>query len=203
MGRSLLFSRHRLRAFAEKLRLGARDRAGATAVEFSLLAAPTLFMLYAIFQIGLNYFMAAQLDYATQKAARAVSTGAVSTAGLTASQFQNQVCGYLSSSFSCGNVFINMAIVPTGQFPSAYYNYVKADQSALIVPALNSSNDTFCPGAGGQYIVLQILYPISYFSSFFMASNAITYQGHTVYVLMSSITFKNEPFTAAATYPGC
>ena len=78
-------------------------RRGATAVEFGLIAGPTLLLLYAIFDVGLFFFMQRSLDHATLVGARAILTGAVTNGALSSSQFQSQyICPALPTTiFNC------------------------------------------------------------------------------------------------------
>jgi Flp pilus assembly protein TadG len=181
-----------------------KERKAAVAVEFAMVAVPAVLTLCAILAIGLHFFMVAALDHATLIAARAIATGAVSTNALSASSFQSKVvCPALPSMFNCGNVFANLTIVPQGQSPSAYYSYVNANRSGLIQPPLDTAQDTFCPGAGAQYIVLQLLYPAPFPFAFLTAGAATKFKGQQVSVLMSSTAFKSEPYTGATSYQGC
>lgn len=190
--------------FGAVLRAAGRDRRGTTAVEFGLIATPTILTFGAILAIGLNFYMVAALDHATLAAARAVATGAVSTAGMTADTFaQTLVCPALPAVFSCSNVFVNLTTVTAGQSPTAYYGYVNGARSGLIQPPLNSATDSFCPGAGSQYVVLQVLYPAPILMNFLTPASPTVYNGQTVNVLMSSTTFKSEPYAGAVTYSGC
>ncbi len=180
-------------------------RGGATAVEFGLIAGPMLMMFYAIFDIGLFFFMQRSLDHATLVGARAILTGAVTTGALSSSQFQSQyICPALPSTiFNCSNLFVQLTVVTPNLSPSGYYAYVNAAQSGLIQPPLNSATDTFAAGASCQYIVLQVLYPQPYFFSYFKAANSTTFNGQSVSVLMSSTTFKSEPYSGLASSAGC
>ncbi len=181
-----------------------RDRRGATAVEFGLIAAPALFSLCAVLAIGMNFFMVAALDRATLKAARSLATGSVSPSGMSASVFQQQtVCPLLPSLFTCSSVFVSVKTLTAGQTPSSYYGLVNAARSGLTLPPLDASQDTFCPGAGSQYVVVQVLYPAPIWAAFLAPATATTYNGQSVRVLMSSTTFKSEPYTGATTYQGC
>lgn len=184
-------------------RLG-RDTGGATAVEFGLLSVPFLLTLLGVFEVGYTVFMMSALDAATRVSARAVMTGAVSTGGMTPSAFRtNVVCPRLPANFDCGKVFINMTIVPPGQSPTGYYSYVNTAQTALTVPSLDAAANSFCPGSGGQYVVVQVLYPANYFTMLFAGRSTATFQGKPVNVLMSTATFKAEPYGGGATYAGC
>ncbi len=194
----------------------AADTSGAVAIEFGFVVIPLVLLLMAIFQIGYVYYVAASLDQASNAGARAIMTGAVSTAGLSASQFtQTYICPQLTSNFNCSNVAINVVTVlkapppaappgPLGPIPTVYYNYVNAAQNSLAFPQTATSQNTFCPGAGYDLILLQVLYPTPLFTATFWNGNNVTkINGNYVYYQMSSSTFKNEPFTNAVTYAGC
>lgn len=180
------------------------DRTGTTAVEFGLLIVPFMLTLLAAFEVGYTFFMMSALDSAARGSARAVMTGAVSTAGMSASTFRTTVvCPKLPANFSCSDVFVNVTIVPGGSSPTGYYSYVNSAKSALIVPALNATANSFCPGAGSQYVVVQIMYPASYFTRLFVGQNTTLYNGKSVNVLMSTATFRAEPYSGGAAYSGC
>lgn len=182
-----------------------RERGGATAVEFALIAGPAVLLLCAIFNVGLFMLMQRSLDHATLVGARAIMTGAVTTAGLSSSQFESQyICSSLPTPlFNCSNLFVQLSVVAQNQSPSGYYAYVNSAKSGLIQPPLNSATDIFLPGLSCQYIVLQVLYPQPYFFSAFKAANSATYNGRSVSVLMSSAAFKSEPYSGAAASAGC
>jgi Flp pilus assembly pilin Flp len=63
-----------------------RERAGATLVEFALIAPALLLLLIGMFEMGYNYYMQSQLQGAVQKAARdsALHAGNASTAEIDA-----------------------------------------------------------------------------------------------------------------------
>jgi Flp pilus assembly protein TadG len=191
-------------SFIQRMRHGLIDSRGSAAVEFGLVAMPFFAALFAVLEIGYNSFLISALDYATQVSGRAVMTGSVSTSGLTASQFKTQVvCPALPSNFNCSNIFVNMSVVTQGQSPTGYYSYVNSASSGLVQPALNNSQLSFCPGSGSQYVVLQIMYPAPFLTAFFSAGATTNFNGQMVHVLLSSMTFKSEPYTGATTYAGC
>jgi Flp pilus assembly protein TadG len=207
-GQDSLFATHRwlktARTAAGAVARWRDARDGATAVEFGLIGGPALMLLYAIFNIGLFFFMERALDHATLVAARAIATGAVTTAGLSAGQFESQyVCPNLPSMFNCSNIFVQLSTVTANLTPLGYYAFVNSARSWLNQPPLNSTNDTFDSGASCQYIVLQVLYPQPFFFSAFAGSNATTFNGQSVSVLMSNATFKTEPYSGSASTAGC
>jgi Flp pilus assembly protein TadG len=194
----------------------AADTRGAVAIEFGFVVIPLVLLMMGVFQIGYTYYEAASLDLASNAGARAIMTGAVSTAGLNASQFtQTYICAQLPLNFNCSNVVVNVVTVlkapapamrpgPLGPIPTVYYNYVNSARNALLLPKLTTSLNPFCPGAGYDLILLQVLYPTPLFTALFQNGSGVTQlDGSYVYYQMSSATFKNEPFVNAVTYTGC
>ncbi|MFY9657671.1 MAG: hypothetical protein WAK01_13995 [Methylocystis sp.] len=152
--------------------------------------------------------------------ARAVLTGVVSQQGLTQAQFITQyICPELPGNLSCSNIVVNLTIaekppapaLTSGKMnvvlpypPSAYANYINASSNWLIPPSTNNSSNAFCPGAGNQYMVLQVLYPINIIMTLVTtAASVSTVNGQPAYWLMKSAAFENEPFNGAVAYAGC
>lgn len=179
------------------------DIDGAVAVEFALVAVPFLLTLLGIIQTGYAFFLTSALDSAASASARAVTTGAISTAGFTAAQFRDQVvCPKLPSAFICSNVFVTLSVVQEGQSPTGYYAYVNSAKNGLIQPPLDASG-RFCPGTGSQYVVLQIQYPTSYLVGLLASAAPVMFNGAPAYILMASTTFRSEPYNGAQAYAGC
>src|ERR1700742_5009365 len=107
----------------------------ATAVEFSLVAAPFCALLIAVLQTALVFLAQQVLQTATTEAARLVMTGQAQTQKLTASQFQQDVCGFASALFTCSGLYVNvqtftsfsgmtqMSPLQSGTFNSNLMNY--------------------------------------------------------------------------------
>ena len=180
-----------------------RATAGSTAIEFAFIAPLLLVTILFLMSVGYILFMMESLDYATQKAARQVRTGyvqgATTNVALTQTQFRTQViCPLLPSMFNCSNVIVNLQAVPYSYYnPNQYYNYVNSKQSGLILPTLDNTQTSYCPGNPKGYVYLQVLYPVNLFLSMMSsATYATTYQGQQVYLIMATATFLNEPFVA-------
>ena len=172
---------------------------GATAVEFGMVALPFLTIILFILFVSLTLFYRTTLDYATQKAARALMVGTPQQAGQPATQFRtNTLCPYLTLVFfDCSKLVVNLVTVTETVEPTAYVSFVTPDLSAIIVPPPSIS---YCPGVGSSYEVLEVVYPLPiYLSLFSTAPNVV--QGQ--FLLMSTATFRNEPFTGATALPGC
>jgi Flp pilus assembly protein TadG len=182
-----------------------RDRSGATAVEFGLVSLPFLLTILFLLSVGYMVYVKQGLDFATQKAARQIRIGAVQQAQLTQSQFvAQQICPYMPMTVNCSNVIVNVNNVPytagAANYQS-YMNFVNAQQTNVIIPALTNTGAAYCPGQGGKspsYVYLQVLYPVSGFFSLFATSATTVYNGQKVFLVMATATFLNEPFVAPA-----
>ncbi len=172
---------------------------GATAVEFGMIAFPFLMIIMFILFVSLTLFYRTTLDYATQKAARALMVGTPQKAGQTATQFRtNTLCPYLTLVFfDCTKIVVNLVTVTETVEPTAYVNFVSADLSAITVPPPSIN---YCPGVGSSYEVLEVLYPLPVYLGVFASSSSVV-QGQ--FLLLSTATFRNEPFSGATALTGC
>ena len=206
---SLRLARRMLATLARRprapLRRGLGDRRGVAAVEFAFVVLPMLMTICAIIEVGYCYFVSSTLDRATYIARAPCRPERCPPPGSTAQQLITQfsvpaVAGVLT----CSNIVVNMTIVPPGESPSAYYGYVNAAQSNLNLPPTSNAAATFCPGAAGQYIALQVIYPTQLLTGVFTARTATTVvNGKNSYWMTNTAAFMNEPFVGAATYAGC
>ena len=187
------------------------DRRGVTTVEFGFVAAPFILTLVAVIIAGFTLYMRNALDNATQRIARKIMTGSVqqmmvNNKQLNASQFQaNVVCPQLPAAFNCSNVIINIKTFSESAYPGGYYDFVNAQQSGLILPPLNNANTSYCIGNAGDFILLQILYPLPLLTGIFAGGALASYNGAKMMVLFSNAAFRNEPFPAGTyvTPSGC
>ena len=169
-----------------------RDVRAVSAIEFALVGLPFFMLLIGIMVVALLTFSAASLDYAVQKAARAIMVGNAQSAGLDAARFQTELlCPNLPAGlFDCSKLLVSLTSF-ADPVTTDYYSYVKPDLSGLIVP----TQAAFCLGAASSYQVLEVTYPFPiYFAPFAGAPQVVNGK----YMLMSSLTFKNEPFTTSA-----
>jgi Flp pilus assembly protein TadG len=74
----------------------ATDRRGATAVEFALVAAPFLLLVFAIIELGMVSLVSLTLENAIFDQGRKIRTGQIQSTKITAASFKNGVCGEMS-----------------------------------------------------------------------------------------------------------
>ena len=86
-----------------RLRRFARQQDGAAAVEFALVAAPFLALIFAIMETAIVFFSGQALETAVADASRLIMTGQAQTQGLSQTAFKNAVCAQIYGLFDCQN----------------------------------------------------------------------------------------------------
>lgn len=174
----------------------ARDRSGAAAVEFALVAGLLILTILFVMTVAMILFVNQAIDYATTRASRQVMTGSAQAKAMDQAGFRKALCGYLPAIVKCSDVVINLYIVPTGTSPSGYYSFVKSDVSGLQLPALTPSAGQYTLGARGAYQYLLVVYPITFLPSAFAAvlGGTASYNGSPAYLAVSTAAFRNEQF---------
>jgi Flp pilus assembly protein TadG len=176
-----------------------RSPDGATAVEFAMSGIPFLALLCAIFQTGLIYFEAAQLQEATQSGSRAILTQSAA-AGLTYGTFlQNYVCPRMSGMFTCANLRMDL------QSPANWTTAETLDVGNFYNSPNNTQATAITLPAAGNIAVVRILYPMSQMAAIVggtalqagsigaVTAGKTTIGGQTVTVLMGIYAFRVEP----------
>ena len=166
------------------VRAFSKAKSGATAVEFAIIAAPLVALLFAVFETGVVLFAQEYLQTATTQTARLIMTGQAQSQGLTASQFQSDVCANATAMFTCSGIYVNVQEFST--FSS-------------ISPTSPVSNGTFNPakmnytvGGPGDIELVQVYYqwPTILAPLGFNLSNI----NGNYYLMVATAVIKNEPY---------
>lgn len=166
----------------------ARDRRGAAALEFALVATPLGALMVAILQTSLTYFAQQTLETTAEKSVRQLMTGQAQSAGMTQAQFKTLVCSKLPSFMKCSNVLIDV------QQATAFSDVTTAPPTLTYDGSGNVSNSfQYTPGTQGAINVVKIMYvwnvqkgPLGFDLST-MSSGAR--------LLIVTSVFKTEPYT--------
>ena len=159
-------------------RLG-RDRSGASAIEFALVAPIFIALLFAILETGLVFLASQTLETATADAARLVMTGQAQN--MTAEQFKTKTCEFIPALFDCSKISVDVRAfdaVPT--IPPA------------IVDGHFTNNVTFNAGKRSQTVVVRLFYewPLVVTGIGYNVSNIAGNKR----LLTATAAFRNEPF---------
>jgi Flp pilus assembly protein TadG len=184
---SIAFVRNTLRRFR-------RNRRGSAAVEFALVAPAFFALLFAIIETAIIFFASQVLESAAQDSARMVLTGQAQTAGYaTVSDFKTSVVcrtgSILNVLFDCANgIFVD--VESYSAFASVTINSQIDNNNNFI------NNMKYCPGNGGDIVVLRMFYQWPLFVTG-LGYNISNLSG-SKRLLSATAAFRNEPFVANA-----
>ena len=162
-----------------------RAQDGTAAIEFGLIAAPFLALLFAIMETALVFFAGQSLEAAVAASSRLILTGQAQNAGYSAANFKTQVCNQVVGLFDCSSkLYVNV---------KNFSNFA----SASTTPPYNngqfdSSKMQYAPGEPGDIVVVSLYYQWPIYVSLF--SNNLANQGGSNRLLVATSSFRNEPY---------
>jgi len=176
------FASRRVSLFLARFR---RAEKGATAVEFALIAAPFFFLLFAMLEITLVFFVSITVEHATMEAARNIRTGEAQTAGLSSGDFLAEVCSEMNALIPCaGNVYIDVR---------TFEDFDAVDMTSPIDnEELNNGSFSYNAGEAGDIVVVQVFYVWQLNTP--MISTVFANLSGNRRLLTATAAFRNEPF---------
>jgi Flp pilus assembly protein TadG len=181
----------RIATGARRLTIGAswakllrRDDASA-AIEFAVVAAPFLALLFAIMETALIFLANQTLETAAQNSGRLILTGQAQNQGYSMASFQQAVCQSLASFFSCSNILIDVRTAP---------NFSSANTSLPVQNGQLQNNFTFSPGNPGDIVIVRLMYQWPVYVSLLGLSSALSNMSGNNHLLMATAAFRNEPY---------
>jgi Flp pilus assembly protein TadG len=182
-----------------RLRRFARDRKGATAVEFAIVALPFFMMIFATFELALVFLISLTLDNATTNSARQIRTGTVQATGGGASStggaaFKTAICnsmGWLQTQCQ-SNLSIDVRTLPQFKNPTAPDPLVTSGGTTTF----NSSSLCFYSGNAGDIVLIRAFFQWPLLTPFLNRGLQRLSNGSAV--ITSTATFRNEPFGGTA-----
>jgi Flp pilus assembly protein TadG len=181
----LLTGARRLFGFAAARRL-IRQQDGAAAVEFGLIAAPFLALVFAIMETAIVFFAGQALETAAADSARLIMTGQAQTSGYSQSQFKTAVCNKIYGLFNCSaGLYVDV---------KSYTAFSSIDTSKPIDSNGNLQTGSFgyTPGGPGDIVVVRLMYQWPVYVSLLGLSLSDTSGGKRL--IMATVAFRNEPY---------
>jgi Flp pilus assembly protein TadG len=175
----------RLAAAAAVRRL-VRQQDGAAAVEFGLVAAPFLALVFAIMETAIIFFAGQALETAVADSSRLIMTGQAQTQGMTQAQFKDAVCAKIYGLFDCQNgVTVDV---------KTFTNFSSVSMPSPIDANGNfqSSNFSYNPGKQGDIVVVRLFYKYPVYVSL-LGFNLSDINGGKR-LLAATAAFRNEPY---------
>ncbi len=164
-----------------KMRRLVRKEDGSAAVEFGMVAAPFLLMVFAIMETAIVFFAGQALETAVADSARLIMTGQAQSQGFNQGSFKNAVCAKVYGLFNCASgMYVDV---------KTYSNFSSVDLS----PPRDSSgqfqnNMSYTPGGPGDIVVVRLFYQWPIYVSLLqnMSGNKR--------LLVATSAFRNEPY---------
>jgi Flp pilus assembly protein TadG len=163
-----------------------RREDGAAAVEFGLVAAPFLALLFAIIETALVFFAGQVLETAAADSARLIMTGQAQMAGYDEAKFKEAVCSKISGLFDCvGGIYVDV---------KNYGSFASIDTSSPIDQNGNLKSESFGyqPGGPGDIVVVRLMYEWPVWVSLLGLNLSDMSGGKRL--IMSTLAFRNEPY---------
>jgi len=164
----------------------ARAQGGTAAVEFALVAAPFLALIFAILETALVFFAGQTLESAASDTARLIMTGQAQTAGYSQNDFKTAVCTRLAGGlFDCTNgVYVDV---------KTYTSFTSINATPPVTNGrLDTSNMTYAPGGPGSIVVVRLYYQWPIYVSM-LGDNLANLSGGNRLLVATSV-FRNEPY---------
>ena len=164
----------------------ARGQDGAAAVEFAMVAAPFLALMFAIMETALVFFASQTMETAVADSARLIMTGQAQSQSFTAAQFKSAVCAKIGGLFDCaGGLQVD---VKTYAGFGAINNAKPLDANGN----LQTSSFGYSPGGPGQIVVVRLMYQWPVYASL-LGFNLSDMSG-SKRLIMATAAFRNEPY---------
>jgi Flp pilus assembly protein TadG len=166
-----------------------RRQDGAAAVEFALVAAPFLALIFAILETALVFFASQTLEAAASDSARQIMTGQVQAAGYNQDDFKRQVvCSFLQSGVSLFDCEHGVTVDV-----KSYASFAAINTAPPVVNGkLDTANMTYTPGAAGDIVVVRLYYQWPIYVS--LLGNDLANLNGGNRLLVATAVFRNEPF---------
>jgi len=168
------------------VRCFARRDDGAAAVEFGMVAAPFLALMFAIMETALVFFASQTLETAVADSARLIMTGQAQSQSFNAGDFKNSVCSKVGGLFDCsGGLHVDV---------KTYSSFGSVDNSPPIDANGNLKTGSFgySPGGPGDIVVVKLMYQWPVYASL-LGFNLGNMAGNKR-LIMATAAFRNEPY---------
>lgn len=169
--------------FARRFR---KDRSGASAIEFALVAGPFFALLIAVMEVSLVFFGSFTLENAVDRAGRMIRTGQAQEAGMNADAFKTAVCGNVHALFDCeGGLKVEVQ-----RFDN--FSGINGNLDSPLDNGELKNSYAFDMGNGGDVVIVRAFYEWGVMAKLPGVGLGNMPNGNRL--LIAATTFRNEPF---------
>jgi Flp pilus assembly protein TadG len=160
-----------------------RDRSGASAVEFALIAPLMLIGVFGILEIALMFLAAQVLETGTEVATRLIMTGQVKDSTISKDAFKAAVCEKVKVLLDCTNLYVDAQAYSSMSEPT----FDNPIQNKKFV-----DNTKFITGKQGDIVVVRTFYAWPAILAGFYGYDQSNMEGGKR-LLSASAAVRNEP----------
>ena len=163
-----------------------REQGGAAAIEFAMVAAPFLALMFAIMETAIVFFAGQALETAAADSARLIMTGQAQTQGMDMAKFKDAVCAKIYGLFNCsGGLYVDVKNYPS-------FASVNVSKPIDANGNVDTSSFGYAPGGPSDIVVVRLMYQWPVYVSL-LGLNLSDTSG-SKRLLMSTVAFRNEPY---------
>lgn len=167
----------------------ARDRRGATAVEFGIVVIPFVWLMLGLAENGLIFNTQSNLDFALMEAQREIRTGQVQMGGMNQTQLRTQICNKMSGIMGSAAECQLRLHLDVRAFPS----FAALDAPDLVNgEEIDEDELQFDPGQPSEVVLVRALYEWQLLTP--LISQSMANLGTNTRLLSSTALFVNEPY---------
>lgn len=170
---------------ARKFRTFRRDRKGATAVEFALIAGPFFFFLMALIEVAAVFFASTVIENAVLESAREIRTGQVQAGGMDADGFRDAVCARVEVIADCARLEFDVRVF-------ADFDNVAVSDPVTDDGDLQTDDFGYDPGDAGDIVMVRVFYRWPLLMPNFL--NSMSNMSNNERLITSATVFRNEPW---------
>ena len=184
------FAKRPISGLVRKTRQFEQDQSGVTAVEFAFVIGPFLALLFGVMKLGIIFFTMFSIDNAVEQASRHVRTGQAQTTAMTKEQFKAEVCALVPGYVDCSN---NIRVDVQSQPELADISPPSGTDGGSDLS--DDGDFNYEGGSGGDFVLVTVFFkwdsiPFDYLLDIGNLSDGS-------FLIRSSATFRNEPFTGS------
>jgi Flp pilus assembly protein TadG len=178
-----------LSAVGKAARRFSRNRRGATAVEFALVAPMFFALLFAILETAMVFFAGQMLEIGTQDTARLLFTNQAQGT-MSQTQFHDNLCARVSVLMNCSNLYVDV---------KSYSSFTAITSANLALPIDGSgnfvNNFTYQSSNPGDTVVVRAFYqwPLFVTQLGYNIANIARGTSNSSYLLSATAAFRVEP----------
>lgn len=169
------------------LRRFIRQDDGAAAVEFAMVAAPFLALVFAIIETAIVFFAGQTLETAVADSSRLILTGQAQQQNFDQAAFKQAVCARIFGLFDCANG-IKVDVTKTNSFGSSNLSKPLDAQGNLQ----SNFGNNYQPGGPGDIVVVRAVYEWPVYIQLLGFNLSDMKNGKRL--IMATAAFRNEPY---------